>query len=295
MIDTLPAHDRQSYNDSLKALSAKFQAVRSQLSGKQKFSFKHSLFKVQKNESAISLNDAAELALQKRSRDHLGIDSNLSNASSLVTTPLGVATPELRSAVDGTPGTDHIRQASIADVKDRILKVDDGQLPPASIVRMSRVVADLTVSDMTSDSLQTLSLKDVSESIVICPKVSGPIHLTNISRSIIAVNCRQFRMHGSFDCDIYLHCTSRPIIEDCSGIRFAPLNALVQLAEGAEGLNLWSSIDDFKWLRADPSPNWSILPADSVLSEKDWTQITTGNDDTNPDTLLRHYLPGMSR
>jgi Tubulin binding cofactor C len=37
------------------------------------------------------------------------------------------------------------------------------------------------------------------------------------------VTCRQFRMHECKNVDVYLSCSSRPIIEDCSGIRFSQL------------------------------------------------------------------------
>jgi hypothetical protein len=30
-------------------------------------------------------------------------------------------------------------------------------------------------------------------------------------------------MHTSQDCNIYMHCSSRPIIEKCNHIQFAPL------------------------------------------------------------------------
>merc|ERR1711964_676119 len=41
--------------------------------------------------------------------------------------------------------------------------------------------------------------------------------------SIIVVASRQVRMHDCKNVDIYLHCGSRPIIEDCSNVRFSPI------------------------------------------------------------------------
>jgi hypothetical protein len=56
-------------------------------------------------------------------------------------------------------------------------------------------------------------------------------------------------MHGSRDVDIYLHSASRPIFEDCEGLRFAPLPAVyVSLSSDTFGLCQRSvandSIDD---------------------------------------------------
>jgi hypothetical protein len=44
-----------------------------------------------------------------------------------------------------------------------------------------------------------------------------------VEDSIIVVASRQVRMHDCKNVEIYLHCASRPIIEDCSNVRFAPI------------------------------------------------------------------------
>ena len=68
-------------------------------------------------------------------------------------------------------------------------------------------------------------------------------------------------MHGARDVDVYLQCASRPIVEGCAGVRFAPLPEGLRKGWGLEGeANLWDQVDDFGWLKADKSPNWSVLP-----------------------------------
>ena len=74
-------------------------------------------------------------------------------------------------------------------------------------------------------------------------------------------------MHGARDVDVYLQCGSRPIVEDCVGVRFAPLPeklcnewGIEARGEGEGGGNLWDQVDDFGWLKAEKSPNWGILP-----------------------------------
>jgi hypothetical protein len=59
--------------------------------------------------------------------------------------------------------------------------------------------------------------------LIIAGQVAGAAHITGVEKSIIAVSSRQVRMHDCKDVDIYLMCSSRPIIEDCNGIRFAPI------------------------------------------------------------------------
>ena len=73
----------------------------------------------------------------------------------------------------------------------------------------------------------------------------------------------QFRIHSTKATDVYLRVRSNPIIEACSGLRFAPYEyhysgSAEQL--GAIGLaedsGLWAKVNDFDWLRSTPSPNW---------------------------------------
>jgi hypothetical protein len=100
------------------------------------------------------------------------------------------------------------------------------------------------------------------------------------------------RLHSMTGCDAYLRVRSRPIIEHCCALRFAPLTggdlAALGLAEaaaaaglgaggdaagssggaaassgaecGVECGELWRAVDDFGWVKATQSPNWAVLP-----------------------------------
>jgi hypothetical protein len=68
-----------------------------------------------------------------------------------------------------------------------------------------------------------LAIKNVAKSLIVAGRVNGPVHITGVSDSTIVVVARQVRIHECSNVDIYLHCASHPIIEDCSGMRFAPL------------------------------------------------------------------------
>lgn len=48
------------------------------------------------------------------------------------------------------------------------------------------------------------------------------------------------------------------------------------LFPGSQAENQWNQVQDFKWLKADPSPNWQILPAEERLNEEVWTNIVPG-------------------
>lgn len=36
--------------------------------------------------------------------------------------------------------------------------------------------------------------------------------------------------------------------------------------QGISEANAWQSVDDFDWLRAEPSPNWSPITEDQLIS-----------------------------
>ena len=81
----------------------------------------------------------------------------------------------------------------------------------------------ITVSRLLRDDFAGLALQSVKDSLIIAGHVAGAAHITGVENSIIVVASRQVRMHDCKNVDIYLHCGSRPIIEDCSNVRFSPI------------------------------------------------------------------------
>ncbi len=56
---------------------------------------------------------------------------------------------------------------------------------------------------------------------------------------------------------------------------------------GAPTQNLWDQVDDFKWLKAEHSPNWSILPTEERLNEDVWANVVPGGPGTSLDDILK--------
>lgn len=57
--------------------------------------------------------------------------------------------------------------------------------------------------------------------------------------------------------------------------------------------NHWDQVDDFKWLKSEPSPNWSILPNDSRLKDEVWKDIVPGGPGIGlQDVLKKVGVPG---
>jgi hypothetical protein len=240
----IPAYDQRTYGDAIKLLQEKLQGVRNELAGGPK-KFK---FTTKKNTSAISIGDAAEMAQNKRlmGPGNGGYSSGYSSAtgSAFAPTPLERLSPgeekreqELMANVGASPsarktGTEN--HDTVADGQGILLSNHHGSwvdLKPSTaqsassgtVSNVKKSIVNLSDPTANRNSFATLILKNIQDSLIICGRVTGPIHITGVENSVIITACRQFRMHASKKVDVYLHCSSRPIIEDCEAIRFAPL------------------------------------------------------------------------
>ncbi|XP_053197222.1 tubulin-specific chaperone C [Scomber japonicus] len=117
-------------------------------------------------------------------------------------------------------------------------------------------------------SPSTLHLKHIDSCEILCGPVSSSVFIDHCKNSTLAFPCQQLRTHNTTDTQVYLHVTSRAIIEDCRGVSFAPFSwSYPSLEEdfSVSGLdknrNNWNQVDDFNWLAAGtPSPNWAVIP-----------------------------------
>ncbi|GFP80101.1 tubulin-folding cofactor c [Phtheirospermum japonicum] len=106
--------------------------------------------------------------------------------------------------------------------------------------------------------------------------VMGSVLIEGAEGCVFVLASHQIRIHNAKSCDFYLRLRSRPIIEDSSGVRFAPYRLsyggiekdLTEANLGEETGN-WMNVDDFRWLRAVQSPNWSILPENERIGMVD--------------------------
>jgi len=136
-----------------------------------------------------------------------------------------------------------------------------------SISNLESCIVNLLPSDGDCTRITALHVQRVSKSIVLLPQIAGSIILHDLSACVIVVGCHQFRMHNSTAVDVYLESESDPIIEHCSGIRFAayPGN-LVAAGSLLEGKAF--AAKDFSHILPTPSPNWSSLREEGC--EKSW-------------------------
>ena len=59
-------------------------------------------------------------------------------------------------------------------------------------------------------------------------------------------------------------------------MRFAPLSGSLGL--DGKGENQWEHVDDFRWLKQEQSPNWSILPSDMRVKAEDWEEVADADE-----------------
>ncbi|MCJ1477133.1 hypothetical protein MMC13_005804 [Lambiella insularis] len=321
----VPAYDQRIYNQAIKALNEKLEETKASFAPKSKFMFKTA----QKNSSAISLSDAAELASQQRSRIPGYRPNDASDTSSLATTPAYLETPPNESVpksaephrkdslgtflanagVKSNPEPRAVSQSPLAAASSRTPTFASSKsvnisshaglhiiLPSSaahatssgSLTSLRRCIVDMSVPTAERQPFAGLTIKDVKQCLLVCGSVSGAAHITDVEGSVLVVTTRQFRMHDCRNCIIYLHSNTRPIIEGCHGVQFAQLpRPYANTHPDMNSINQWDQVQDFKWLKSEPSPNWSILPEEHVVHDEVWSTIVPGGPDLSPDDILK--------
>lgn len=233
----LPAHDQRTYADAVKALKTRLDDVRAATQPRPKFSFKSR----QKNSSAISLTDAAARgdrsgfsstagsseAVSPRGGSDAPGEAQHDAAVADAEEPQYPALHDMREAASiRKPSFSQVTSVTISNHSNLHIILPSAASQATSsgtLSRLRRCVVDMSDPTHHGQPFAGLTLKNIKHSLIICGQVSGPIHITGLERTVVLVSCHQFRMHDSQGCEIYVFCPSRPIIERCEGISFAPL------------------------------------------------------------------------
>lgn len=134
----------------------------------------------------------------------------------------------------GGGGSSSVRKPSFSTAKNIAISRQKGLhiiLPSTAsratssgnLTDLDRCIVDMTIPTSTGAPFAGLALKNIKHSLIIAGHVAGPAHITGIEDSVVVVAARQVRMHDCKNVHVYLHCSSHPIIEDCSAVEFAPL------------------------------------------------------------------------
>ncbi|XP_077594711.1 tubulin-specific chaperone C [Stigmatopora nigra] len=165
------------------------------------------------------------------------------------------------SQVDGSPA---VAQCGFSNMRDAVLVKTAEEIHKEDVLLSH--LSNCKVRLYGSPS--TLHLKHIDGCEILCGPVATSVFVDYCEKSTLVLACQQLRTHNTQDTRVYLHVTSRAIVEDCHGIGFAPYSwSYPNLEEDlrAAGLdperNNWDQVDDFNWLAAGtPSPNWAVIP-----------------------------------
>jgi hypothetical protein len=255
----LPPYDQRTYGEAVKALQEQLEETRRSYAPKPKFSFKSKSPSALSLSDAAEL--AAEK--RKGGGPGFGSPSTntpFANTPSYINTPANEVAQDAQQTTEEEGGDEDEEGAPKADVNtetkrqpppaDPARNIDRPSLSttatstaisnqsnthiilpssapnartPCSLSKLSNCVVDLSVPTTANSPFASITITSVTSSLLLCGSVSGPAHITGVKKSVLVIKCRQFRMHDCEDVDVYLHCTSRPIIENCKGIRFAEL------------------------------------------------------------------------
>ncbi|XP_062078536.1 tubulin-folding cofactor C-like [Humulus lupulus] len=223
----LPSYEVRSSLKAISDLKQNLDSLSSDLVPKKKFSFKNKAPK----------------------KDHPGLDSNREKEAEIVKPEkMGYAVPD-------SPGF----RNKTGEVL--VMKFNGSE------------IGEFTISDLDScevrliGCVRALFVHRLRNCRVYGGPVMNSILFEQVEGCVFVMASHQIRIHHAKATDFYLRVRSRPIIEDSSGVRFAPyclgydgIHRDLQEASLAEETGNWANVDDFRWLRAVQSPNWSILP-----------------------------------
>lgn len=268
LIDTCSGTDRASATRTLEEATAKTQLLQKFLNDSMKFLAQYDLRQAQASLQKLqtSLTEKRDEVLPKKKfafRSRTKAKEEVAEAAAPpqseetvvdAVTPAGVRFDE--TVYTKQCGFSHQEAAVLTKTAEELLKQD---------VLLSHLT-DCKVRLLGAPS--TLHIKHVRGCEILCGPVSSSVFVDHCRDSTLVVPCQQLRTHNTTATQVYLHVTSRPIIEDCSGVSFAPftwsyptLDRDFEVSGLDRTRNNWTQVDDFNWLSAStPSPNWTVVP-----------------------------------
>ncbi|KAI1407282.1 TBCC-domain-containing protein [Hypoxylon sp. FL1857] len=288
--DYVPAYDQRAYAQAMKALTDKLNETTAKFAPKSRFQFKSKAKPAPGSEAQV--DPRVRTSFSNVGSKHSPVpDAAKRDAEDSAASSAKHYNEELEQQSG-------VRRPSFSNAKNIAIYDHSGlhiMLPSTasratssgSLTNLERCVVDMTAPTSSGTPFAGLALKNIKQSLIIAGHVAGPVHITGLQNSIVVVAARQVRIHECKDVDVYLHCASHPIIEDCSGMRFAPLPEFYATKLEIKGENQWDQVDDFKWLKSEPSPNWAILPEEKRIPEDVWKNSVCGSPSLSTDDILR--------
>ncbi|QUC23168.1 uncharacterized protein UV8b_07409 [Ustilaginoidea virens] len=300
-----PSYDRKQYSDTIKNLQEKLNETIARMTPKSRFQFRRC--SVQEHVDMGAPENDPRLYPGSHSRNiqsHNGdFNREATERDSRVRQLPPTENPEYDNELPKPsaqsflqPGFSATKNVGISNQSDLHIILPSSAAratTSGSLTDIKCCIVDMSLPTVEGRPWPGLTLRNISHSLVIAGLVDGPVHITGVSNSIIVVIARQVRIHECADVDLYLHCTSHPIIEDCTSMRFAPLPKSYAIKDVSGKENQWDKVDDFKWLKAGQSPNWRALSDAETLDDTVWTKVVPGQPGKSVEETLKEV--GVSR
>ncbi|CAH8437725.1 unnamed protein product [Heterobilharzia americana] len=155
-------------------------------------------------------------------------------------------------------------------------------IPNADCQSDSLITQSVYLADLKDCTIEVCSVfgsfigRRLNNCKVYCYPVAGSVWLDQCINCDLVFACRQLRVHGTSNCRLALHMSSRPIIEECTNLKVAPYQLTYKSLDedlSSAGLsverNLWCEVEDFSCPNkrlTTGSPNWCIMPEDEWSS-----------------------------
>ncbi|OWZ06873.1 Tubulin-specific chaperone C [Phytophthora megakarya] len=153
-----------------------------------------------------------------------------------------------------------------ANKQDKVIIIDSSSFTDADDKRR-----DLNFSHLTNCvvfiCVETSAIRGdaLKNCVFYTGAIFGSLWLESCSGCEFFVACRQLRVHLSTATTFHLRISSHPIIEDCQQMQFGPyrlqfdgLKVQLERLGLSKDSGLWAKVNDFKWHKAQQSPNWSV-------------------------------------
>ncbi|GAB1317532.1 Tubulin binding cofactor C-domain-containing protein [Madurella fahalii] len=313
--DYVPAYDQRTYSDVIKALKEQLNEATAAFAPKTRFRFKP--------RAAAEADTTSPTAETATKHDTRHLNSVATTTATTAGSDASATAEEKQDSISSLPTiggdgggggsiknyndeiarpsaiTGAIRKPSFSTARDVALYDHEHVhilLPPSAsratsagtLTNLSRCVVDMSVPTIGGAApFASLTLRGINSSVVVAGHVDGPVHVTGVRDSVVMVTARQVRIHECENVVFYLHCVSRPIIEDCTGVRFAPAPESYLTDKEKRETNMWDQVDDFKWLKSTASPNWALVSKQDIISDDVWKKTLIGNPGLGVDDILK--------
>ncbi|KAA0724999.1 C Tubulin-folding cofactor [Triplophysa tibetana] len=196
--------------------------------------------------------------------------------------PKQEASEKSASVVDGPAPLDaaiYVNQCGFSNVDNQVLIMHAEEIQQRDVLLSNLTNCKVRLYGCPS----TVHIKVIRNCEILCGPVSSSVFVDQCTDSTLAAPCQQLRTHNTSATQIYLHVTSRAIIEDCNGVRVAPftwtypgIHEHFKISGLDPKRNNWELVDDFNWLATGtPSPNWTIIPESERISSWESVQPAT--------------------